>query len=151
MKILIVEDDPIKLEALETFLGEPHSGLEISKKLSYNSGLDAILSNEYDLLILDMALQTYEPNNSERAGISKIYGGKEIVMQMRLNGVSTPTLVITQFDTFGEEGNIKTLKELDEELQMIAPSNYMGSIYFNIQSTSWHEELSKILNSKGWL
>ena len=61
------------------------------------------------------------------------------------------TIIITQFDTFGEGKNLITIKELREQLKRDFSENFEEIIYYNSSLTTWRDKLIKILDrySKG--
>jgi DNA-binding response OmpR family regulator len=69
-KILIVEDNHFKLEKLKNFLETEYSDVDIEEKTSYNSASKEIALNyyNYDLILLDMSMQTYDITNEESGG-----------------------------------------------------------------------------------
>ncbi|HKI89204.1 MAG TPA: response regulator transcription factor [Draconibacterium sp.] len=54
MKILIVEDEPEMLDSIQQFLEEENYTVEIAQ--SFASGLDKIVSYDYDCILLDIML-----------------------------------------------------------------------------------------------
>lgn len=79
MKVLLVEDEERMLQALTELLRQ--EGYEVDECSDGVSGLDAVLSNIYDLIILDVML----PGKS----------GFSIVREARESGVKTPILMLT--------------------------------------------------------
>lgn len=137
MKILIVEDDQNKIKAIENYLKELIMDSKITLKKSYQSGLKEILSNQYDLIILDMTMPTFDRSPTESGGKVLKYAGMEILRKMIRKKVYTFCIVVTQFDTFGS----KTLKELEKELEEKFKKNYCGTVSYNSISAIWKENL----------
>ena len=83
-KILIVEDNQKKLEKLRNFLKEQFNEIEIVEKMSYNSATKEIVlnHNNYDLILLDMSMQTYDISDDESGGEPEPLAGKNILKQM---------------------------------------------------------------------
>lgn len=88
MKILIVEDDPLIAQTLQAGLEELYL---IDIAADGETGLQKAESSCYDLLILDQVLP----------GIH----GTEVCKELRLSGVETPILMLTQKQTIQDKIN----------------------------------------------
>ncbi len=79
MNILIIDDEPELLEKIETLLlNEQYT---VSTSADGNDGLEKILNNIYDLILLDIMLP----------GIN----GLDILTEIRAAGIRTPVLMLT--------------------------------------------------------
>jgi CheY-like chemotaxis protein len=145
MKILIVEDDENKRTRLVDFLNElyPSSSLEVAKSLQ--SGVRKLRSNAPDVILLDMTLPTYDIGPDESGGSTHAYGGREFLRQMKRFKLSSPVIVVTQFDTFGSGDETMTLAALDEELKKSHPGVYLGAVYYHASIQSWKEHLRNFI------
>lgn len=146
MNILIVEDDENKLkqvmEYLNNIVGTNNS---IIVKKSYQSGIKEILSGNYHFIILDMSLPTFDILPGGNGGRFRSYAGVDILDEIKRNNLSSRSVVLTQFDVFGEGENRTTLKELVNILEESYPENYLGTVYYNASQSNWKEELLQIL------
>ena len=82
MRILIVEDDFMIAELLRRGLGDQHYVVDIAS--DGDEGLDLALSNDYDLMILDVMLP-------RRDGVS-------VCKELRQRQITTPILMLTARD-----------------------------------------------------
>ena len=103
MNILIVEDNHSKLKHVKLFVKQIYPSASIHDALSYTAGLRRIYGENWDLLLLDMSLPVYDIGQQETGGDKKSIAGKEIMKRMVYRKKMIPTIVITQFDTFGED------------------------------------------------
>lgn len=87
MRILLVEDDPALTTVLERGLVEDGYALDTASRLL--DARHAVVSNEYDLVILDRGL----PDGD----------GSELCREMRSNGIDTPVLILTARDGLGDK------------------------------------------------
>lgn len=79
MNILIIDDEPELLEKIETLLlSEQYT---VSTSANGNDGLENVLNNIYDLILLDIMLP----------GIN----GLDILTEIRAAGIRTPVLMLT--------------------------------------------------------
>jgi DNA-binding NarL/FixJ family response regulator len=147
MRILIVEDDENKRSQLESFLAEKRPLAKITTTQSLQSGLRATIAGEYELIILDMTMPTFDIGLNEDGGRPQALAGRELIRQMERRDISTPIVVITQFDRFGEGAETLTLKELDSQLQESHPGNYLGAIYYNVAYEDWKDRLEDLMST----
>lgn len=144
MKILIVDDYEEKLNEIERFLFSDFKDIKVSKNRSYQSGLKNILTTNYDLILLDMSMPTYDISKGEKGGQKKPFAGKEILRQMERKKIITPVIIITQFKTFGETPNSLTLEELNKQLSLF--SNYMDTVFYVYGNVMWKKDLKSLIN-----
>jgi chemotaxis response regulator CheB len=141
MRILIIEDDELKRAQLALLIQTNDAMAFIEFAKSMNSGMRAVLENSYDLILLDMSMPTFDVDVEENGGNPQYYGGSEILYEMDRHNISTPVIVVTQFDKFGEKNNELTLNELDHQLKEDILRNYKGAIYYNSALNDWKIEL----------
>ena len=90
MKILIVEDDENKLNNLKDFINEYYlNEVNIDICHSFQSGLESILINKYDLLLLDMSLPNFDLDDTTVSmaflNLKAIYRLKFLLEDVNLN------------------------------------------------------------------
>ncbi|SCY43066.1 response regulator [Lysinibacillus fusiformis] len=141
MRILIIEDDQNKRKQLVQYLNEIFNKPLLEYRLSYKSGLKEIISENYDLIILDMSMPTFDITNSESGGKPLPFAGKEILRQMKRRGICVPTIVVTQFERFGDYERSLNLEELKKELEEEYEGIYLDTVYYNPASSSWRKYL----------
>lgn len=144
MKVLIIEDNHNKLKQIKAFMKKVYPDAFIHDALSYTAGLRRIYDEEWNLLLLDMSLPIYDMSQQETGGDKKSIAGKEIMNRMIYRRKVIPTIVITQFDTFGEnELSINTLnKEFAESLSEV----WHGTVNYEDSTNKWMIELKKLLD-----
>lgn len=144
-RILIVEDNHLKLEKLKDFLTTEFKDVEIEEKTSYNSASKEIALNyeKYDLILLDMSMQTYDISDEESGGEPEPLAGKNILKQIYLRDIPTKVLVVTMYENFVDGTKIS---QLDDELKFDYPDNYCGYIFFSHTNFDWAIELRKSIN-----
>lgn len=145
MSALIIEDDELKTERLRSFLvGEaPHLEIELAR--SYKSGLRALVGNVRQLVLLDMTLPTFDIQSGTGGGRPQSLGGRELLRQMKRRSITSPTAVVTGFDTFGSGLEAVTLARLDADLREEFGTFYLGCVYFNATSDDWRDHLRELV------
>jgi len=138
-RIVLVEDDDWKRDQLIALIREEFPGVELHTARSVNGGLRAVRAGA-DLVVLDISLPSFE-DVAASGGRPQGFGGREILAQMRLRGIQTPVVVVTQYGEFDEGGRIRSLSDVEGDLQRAAPDNYHGVVLFSAAVTGWQSAL----------
>ena len=146
MKILIVEDDKYKSDAINDCLNDFFVNPEIFIEESLSSGLFTLDEEEIELIILDMSMPSFDVSEKDpTGGTPESYAGEDFLSHMTLMGLITPVIVVTQFDNFESAVGDVSLSNLSKKLFFDHPNIYKGSIYFKVSSSRWKTELKKLL------
>lgn len=145
MKILIIEDNKNKLSRLKSFILDMRfeKEIKIEEANSFTSGIRRINEKIWDIVILDMSLPTYDITHHENGGDKKPVAGKEIMKRMIHRNIIIPVIIITQFDTFGE--NRITLDILNREFEEEFGRIWKGTIFYD--GDEWKNKLDYILTN----
>lgn len=142
MKFLIIEDDPNKSRQIMEFLKEDFDNASIAECRSYRSGLNNIIKDPPEVLILDMTMPTYDISSTEKGGRTRAYAGMEILGEIKRKKINLKVIIVTQFENFGEGGNIMTLEEIKDLLLNDFPNHYLCTISYQPSEAKWRKELS---------
>lgn len=145
MRAILVEDDAAKAARIVEFVESLVADIDIRVARSYKSGLQALLEGAYDFALLDMTLPTFDISAAEHGGKPLIFGGKELLRQMKRRKISTPTVVTTQFEQFGSGVDVVTRDALEEELSNEYDGLFVGMVYYHATEEIWKYHLSDIL------
>lgn len=143
-KILIIEDDKIKIERLSVFFADE----EINIKESFQSGLSEIKNNKlaYDFLVLDMTIPLWEKGNNDLGGNYEQFGGEKILREMKRRKLFLPTILFTMFDIFPtKEGNI-TFNEVNNIFKKEFSDFYIGAVFYNSNEDNWQLEMTDLIS-----
>lgn len=146
MKWLLIEDDPNKSKQLLDFLTNKYPLVDIQIRRSYQSGLKAILENDYSLILLDMSLPTFDISSNEDGYIHKQMAGQEILREIKRRKKQDKVIIVTQFDTFGEGEQTVSLESLKKKLKDQFPVNYFDTVFYKAGQTRWENEISDLLD-----
>ncbi|MBL7784701.1 MAG: hypothetical protein JNM36_02250 [Chitinophagales bacterium] len=143
LRILIIEDDKIKIEKLALFF----EGDDLTIKESYHSGLKELNSffSNYDFLILDMSIPLWDKGNTDFGGNHEQFGGERILREMKRRKKELPTLLVTMFDIFPVEGGNLTFGELNQYLMTEFPNFYLGAVFYNASEDDWKQEIKNLI------
>ena len=144
MRILIIEDDPNKLGAITKFLSQ-YPKVQYFTQTAFQSGFRAILSDVYDLLLLDMSMPVFDSTGGHNGGRSLPLAGRDILFQMRRKKIKLRTIIVTQYENFGGV----SLGSLHQNLCEEFPDNYIGYVYYNVTQDKWRHELDELLRTQG--
>ena len=78
-------------------------------------------------------------------GTPEPYAGKELLAQMKLRQIDTPAIVVTMFDSFGGEGDRKSLANLMSELKSQYSPPYIETVFYDTRQEGWRSSLSDII------
>lgn len=145
MKILIIEDDPNKLKYLKEFILLLNSSITVDTRMSYQSGLFAMLKNDYDLILLDMQLPNYDIKSGEDGYMLRPLAGKDILREVKRKRRKAKVVIITQYDSFNENGNFFSLDDWHTYFSKEFNDIYLKTIFYDPKSSSWKLKLTEIL------
>lgn len=142
MKVLVIEDNPNKLKQIKSFLNEYYDQPQIEETYSFNGGKAKLYEEEWNLIILDMSLPTYDITHTEYGGDKKPVAGKNLMKRMLNRKIFTPVIIITQFETFDDDRI--SLDSLNQEFNEKFSSIWKGTIFYG--NDDWNIELKKLLD-----
>jgi len=148
MKILLIEDDENKRSALEAFIALESPRAEVDEAKSLQAGVRCARTSSYDLVVLDMTLPNYDPSPDEPGGGTiHSFGGREFLKQMDRFRITTPVIVVTQFEKFGKAPATTNLEELDRSLRADFSATYRGAVYYHAAIVGWQQELALLIKA----
>jgi DNA-binding NarL/FixJ family response regulator len=146
MKILLIEDHPLKQNQICRFIQESIGDSQIVTKNSYISGLKELIRNhkEYHVLLLDISMPNYDISSEDSGGDWMPMAGKNILKEMYLRDIPTKAIVITMHGSFDDGTNIA---DLDSEMLREFSDNYIGYVFYSQINESWKTKLLNVLNN----
>jgi hypothetical protein len=145
-KILLIEDDKKKIDDVKNFFSIYFCDCKLIIKESYQSGLKELIYSDYDLLLLDMSIPTWDKSPIEPGGNFEKFGGYKILKEIVRKGKSIDTILITMFDDFGESDTSITLSQIDKALTEEFQNIYKGYVFYSSKESNWQDELSLLIN-----
>lgn len=146
LKVILIEDDKKKTGDIFSFLKSEAKLTDITIKESYQSGLRELLRENYDLLLLDMSIPTWDKSPNEPGGSYEKFGGYKILKEIVRKKKPVKTILISMFDDFGESDNSLTLSELDKALRSEFSHIYIGSVFYSSREEKWKSELTNLID-----
>lgn len=147
MNIYIIEDDLLKLRKIEDFLFSILPYATMKNFGSFNSGLKACESAPPDLVILDMALPTFDRQPNKREGRLRPLGGYDLLRKLSLKDIRTNAIVVTQLTEFGDGVEEMSFNDVSSICHDEFPELFLGSVYFGQASLEWQSKLHVMIKT----
>jgi len=148
VKILLVEDDNFKADLIVQCLEKQYErAFKYDACETIRNALIALEDNEYDLVLLDMALAGR--NTIAGGGSPNQFpdGGVEILRSMAFDNMKIPVVVITQFPEVLIEGKPTTLGDLPRAIEDDSGFRLTGVVHFEQNSDNWKSKLISLMGS----
>jgi CheY-like chemotaxis protein len=145
--ILLVEDDENKRSQIVQFIQSTWTNAGIEAASSFQTGLRTLKEGNFTFVILDMTLPNYDVGSEEDGGELRQLGGQEFLRRMKRGRLLVPTVILTQYETFGSGRDRVDLESIRALLQNMYGNFCRGVIYYNSALDSWKQELKDSINS----
>lgn len=142
MKILIIEDDKIKIEKLSLLLRD----YDLELRESFQSGLNALRSETYNLLILDMTIPLWEKENNDINQNYEQFGGEKILREMKRKKIFVPVVLFTMFDKFPIGNEVMTFEQLSSKYKENFDF-YIDAVYYDSRNDDWKNNLLNLIKT----
>lgn len=151
MTILLIEDEISKEQNILQFFRAEYPAANVTVKRSITSGIIELRTKEYDFVLLDMSLPLYDNDDVKYADDNEFetFGGNFVLDELDRRELKTKTIVITAFDILGEGINQIALSQVDSQLRIDYPNNFIGSVFYNASSVEWKGSLKGLLAKEG--
>ncbi|CYU70351.1 Uncharacterised protein [Streptococcus suis] len=90
-----------------------------------------------------MTLPTFDIDTNSGGGKIRNFAGMEILEEMLQRDIILKTIIITQYESFGEEQ--VTISQMRRILKQKYNKNFIEIIYYSSSSKSWFESLTKLV------
>lgn len=148
MKLILIEDDQHKAKQILNFIRESYTEVSIELKKSYQSGLKELLTQDFDLVLLDMQLPNFDIKPGEDGYKFRKLAGIDILRELTRKKKKCKIVVITQFETFGEGEFYIDLANLKQMLKSEFSTMYIDTIFYSPDNSLWQKELLGIIQNK---
>ncbi len=149
MRIALIENSVYKIEQISELVSKlcPNASIEVAR--SFSSGRKLLVSNKFDLWILDMTIPTYERTDGALEGDVRIYGGRELLEEMEYYDVIGRAIIVTQFDKFGTGSDAIEFKPLLKQLTVRFPRTLAGGVFYSGVDSNWKVRFTELFTSCG--
>lgn len=145
MKILLVEDEVHKRDELIQCVKSVY-GHEPQIVDCVNDAVLAVINNDYNLIILDMALSTFSDNSEDnKKGHDQAQGGIEVLRALKSQKKITKVIIVTQYPDF-YIGGIKV--KLQKSINVVKEKynqEIIGAVLYTYKSKPTLQKITSIL------
>ena len=147
MKVLLVEDEVHKRDEMRQCLQEVHR-CEPEIVDGVNGAVLKVMENNYDLIILDMALSTFGDSTvDKKKGHDQAQGGIEVLRALKLAEKTAAIIIVTQYPDFYIGGNKIKLKDSPKVIRDRYNQNVIGAVLYHYKSKSTLQKIMSIMRS----
>ena len=141
MRILLVEDDKLKMNDIINYLKKKKKKIEVETACSVESGVQSAVDNTYDLILLDMTMPNFNITEKSDGGKSYKNGGEIVVKELLDEEVDFRCAIITQYETFNNE----TIDQISQRISKLCQDNYFGYIKYSTDNDAWKGKLKELI------
>lgn len=146
MRLLIVEDEEPKRDAVQAFASRHFVWADIATARSVRSAIARIRDACPHLLLLDMSLPTFDIAPGEPGGRPQGEGGIEVLRYLEMSETVLPTIVVTGYDAFRrKDGQRIGYERLSDELRSDFPTLFRGLVHFDPIQGVWGEQMRELM------
>jgi CheY-like chemotaxis protein len=148
MRVLLIEDEYHKQNELTGYLREYLAlGEELSVVESVRSAIVEIGQNDYNLLVLDMALPTFSSDSANPdGGRDQALGGVEVLRALKHLGKNATIVIVTQYPDILVDGRREKLSSARKLLSRKYDQNIAGALLYKYKSNTNRTKLREILD-----
>lgn len=146
-RILIVEDDSFKSESLHAFVNGsiPHAKILCVSDVA--SAVHEVQKNNFDLILLDIALPSHPVVSGGGSPMSLLSGGLEIIFELHSLNRNDPCIVVTQYPEIEITGKFFPVISAAEAIRECFGCDVIACIQYSEESNDWELELSELLKN----
>ncbi len=148
VRCLIVEDDPYKLNGIQTYLNSVFVGtLDISVCQALASATALLGSQKFDLAIIDMSIHSHEPEAGSGSPFPLSTGGLDVLFEIihSENGTKTPCIILTQYPDIEIESLPIPVEQAKKEILNKFDIDVAGCVRYLENDNQWKTDLYLIL------
>jgi len=149
MKTLIVEDNDLKFALLAQFTREVLRAAQFARAASYQAGIEALVDNHFELVLLDMSLPVSDLAESPVGMDFLTFGGELVLRECRRRHIATKFIVISQYDSFVRDNEEVSFNQLREEILENYPNLVVGCVHLDRSSDAWQREVVNLVQNEG--
>lgn len=147
MKILLVEDEPHKRDELVECVADVFSTAPVIVD-GVSTAVAKVLSESFDLIILDMALSTFgEGADDNQKGHDQAQGGIEVLRALKAKKRNSKILIVTQYHNFYIGGVSVKLKNSQKIIKEKYQQDVIGAVLYQYKSMPTRQKIKAILKA----
>jgi DNA-binding NarL/FixJ family response regulator len=142
--ILIIEDDDFKRDHIKDFLISLYPYILIEADSNLSSAILRINKEEFDLIIVDMALPSHPVLPGGGSPISMLSGGLEVLLELQSLNRGDKCIIVTQYPEIEISGIAFPTKDSTAAIRKHLNYSVYGCLQYSEESPLWKIELKKL-------
>jgi CheY-like chemotaxis protein len=148
MRVLLVEDEVHKRDELTQCVLEVYGSPPVIVD-GVSSAVLKVMEEDYDLIILDMALSTFgESADDSNKGHDQAQGGIEVLRALKLVKKLADVIIVTQYPDFYIGGSKVKLKDSPAIIRAKYSQNVIGAVLYHYKSQPRLQRIMSILRTR---
>ena len=148
MKLLIIEDDDIKFGYIYDLIQGSNFDITIFRAASYQKGVETLVHEEFDFVILDMSLPVSDIADSP-VGVKWItFGGQYIVRDCLRRGIMLKVVILTQYSSFIRQNMEVSFNDLRNELLNEYPEHIVDCVRIVRSNDEWKHKILRCIENE---
>jgi CheY-like chemotaxis protein len=146
VKVLLVEDEEHKSMDLRKRIEAVLENPRLTIKGGVRDAVIAVAVENFELIVLDMALPTFDGRARKvSGGEAQVVGGLEVLRALHATGKSTKVIIVTQYPDVVLGGNKVRLNQLPKTIAQKYNQDVLGAILYSFNSPQWEATFDSIL------
>lgn len=146
--VLIVEDEAHKIKDLTDRISTKFPLSMVTSVSSVRNAVLKVIENDYDLIVLDMALPTFEKTGAGKgAGNSQVIGGMEIIRALKASRKSPSIIIVTQYPDIILDGTKIKLSRVSKVINEKYNQQVVSSILYSYKNKQWESAFENALGN----
>ncbi|WP_458436124.1 response regulator [Methylorubrum extorquens] len=137
IRVLLVEDDEFKASDISKSLEETLQSYELGRASSVTSALRSISYTQFDLIVLDMSLPTFDLSGPGGGGSPQGQGGIEVMRLARRLKARSKIIVVTQYPDIELDGKQLHLSDAAAALSKKFELDVIACLPYQFDATQW--------------
>lgn len=148
-RVLLVEDEVHKRDEMRRCVQEVY-GVEPELVDCVRDAVVKVMEEDYDLIILDMALSTFgESSDDKIKGHDQAQGGVEVLRTLHAAKKQTKIIIVTQYPDFLLGSTKVKLKQASKVVVEKYGQEVIGAVLYQYKSISTLQRIMSILRAHG--
>ncbi len=146
-RVLLVEDDQFKEASLLEFIDSETEFFHTEVRRSLSSAMMLIKKQNFDLILIDMSLPTFDISSNESGGKPNGFGGWDLMRYLHAKKIKSKVIVVTQFETFELNDQNLTIDTLKLIFNDSFGDIFKGIVKYDSISNLWKVELKRLIEN----
>lgn len=146
MKILVIEDDNFKADSISNFLSLKFVNSSIIVKTNLAESIEIINLENFNFVMVDMAIPSHPIVSGEGAPISFLTGGLDIILELNALERSDKCIILTQYPEIEISGQFYHINEAKDMIKELLGCSVLGCFEYSENGTNWKTSLENLLD-----